>query len=183
MKLGRLVALSFLIAVFPGPGPAPRAALVRAITLEQSVDLSDAIIVGKVLGRQAVREDGAILTLVRVKVIESLKGDLPVGRVAVVAAYGGELDGARMVTPGEAAFDDGEIVLVQLEPIAGRWHALGMALGKWRVTADEGGEAVIERDLSGLDLAGDEEVARGPLPLGSFRRLVRARVASDGGGR
>lgn len=175
MKHARLLACSILIALCPWAGPSPRAALVRAITLEQSVDLSDAIVVGEVVGRHAVRAEGAILTLVRIRVIETLKGDLPVGRVAVIAAYGGEVDGARMVTPGEAEFGDGEVVLLQLETIAGRWHSLGMALGKWRVTRDRSGEAVIERDLSGLDFAGDEEVARGPLTLERFRDLVLRR--------
>lgn len=169
-----LIPALCVAACLAAAGREAGATVVRAAGLDESIRASEAILVARVAGTRAFEsEDGRILTGVRLRVEESLKGAFRSGDSVEIAASGGELNGRRMVTIGEASYRAGERVLVQLERIDGRWHTLGLSLGKWSLTRDERGTDHVTRDLSQLALAGPERVTAGPLPLDDFRRRVR----------
>ena len=175
MKLRRIVAGIIVSWVTCSVGPA-LATMVRSASVEEMIDASHAIIVGRVVGQRAFRlDDGSILTGVAIRVEESLKGDLRVGERIEISAYGGELEGQRAVTLGEATYKKGERVLLQLEEIDGRLHTIGLSMGKWNVVEDERGRRHITRNLSGLGLVGGVKMTEGPIMLEDFRRLVEER--------
>lgn len=150
------------------------ATLVKRATIEESVRASDAIVLGRVLGQRTVRlEDGTVATAVRVRVEQRLKGGFRGGAEIEITAYGGQTPRGRFVVLGEATYQRGERVLLQLEVIDGRLHTLGLAAGKWNVRQDDSGERFLTRDLAGLGLVGDAEMTEGPLPLSEFRDTLR----------
>ncbi|MFQ5877043.1 MAG: hypothetical protein ACE5JH_05050 [Acidobacteriota bacterium] len=176
MRPRRMVAGMVVALVICSVGPA-LATMVRSASLEETIDGSHAIIVGRVLGQRAFRsEDGRIMTGVTIRVEESLKGGLRPGARIEISAYGGELGGQRLVSLGEATYRRGERVLLQLERIDGRLHTIGLSMGKWTVTEDRWGRRHVTRDLSGLGLVGGVEMTQGPIPLDEFRRLVEERA-------
>ncbi len=175
MKLRQIVAAVIVSWVTCSVGPA-LATMVRSASVEEMIDASRAIIVGRVVGQRAYRlDDGSILTGVTIRVEESLKGDLRQGARVEITAYVGELEGQRAVTLGEATYKKGERVLLQLEEIDGRLHTLGLSMGKWTVSEDERGRRHITRDLSGLGLVDGAKVTEGPISLENFQRLIEER--------
>ncbi len=172
MRPRRLVAGIVAAWIACSLGPA-LATTVRSASLEETIDASHAIIVGRVIGHRAFRlDDGRIMTGVAVRVEESLKGDLRPGDRVEISTYGGELEGRRAVTLGEATYRRGERVLLQLEEIDGRLHTIGLSMGKWAVSEDERGRRHITRDLSGLGIVGGVKMTQGPIPMEDFRRLI-----------
>ncbi len=175
MKLRRIVAGIIVSCVTCSVGPA-LATMVRSVSLEETIDASHAIVVGRVIGQRGYRlDDSSILTGVAIRIEESLKGDLRQGARVEITAYGGELEGQRAVTVGEATYKKGERVLLQLEEIDGRLHTIGLSMGKWNVVEDERGRRHITRNLSGLGLVGGVKMTEGPIMLEDFRRLVEER--------
>jgi hypothetical protein len=163
-----LAVVALLLTAVPAA-----ASMVRRATLEESVRMSDAIVLGRVLGQRTVRlDDGTVATAVRVQVEEGLKGRIGAGSVIEVTAWGGETPEGRFVAVGEATYRRGERVLLQLEVIDGRLHTLGLAARTWTVPQDAAGERHLTRDLSGLGLVGDAEMTEGPLPLTELRRSL-----------
>lgn len=189
MKLRRLLlpmlALAVLSAWLAAGGGPLAATMVRAVSLEEAVDLSEAIVTGTVVKQRTYRAAGGLLTAVTVRVDEGLKGRYRAGDRIEVTAWGGELGGRRQVALGEAEYRKGERVLLQLERIDGRWHTLGLAVGKWNVVRGPAGIEHLVRSLAGLGVAGDLEMTEGPLPLDAFRDLVELRrsIAREGGRR
>jgi hypothetical protein len=156
-------------------GPAA-ATLVRSASLEETIDASDAIVVGRVVGQRAYRtEDGGIMSGIAIRVDRSLKGQLAEGSRIEISAYGGELDGQRAVALGEASYRKGERVLLLLERVDGRLQTIGLSMGKWTVSEDAHGRSHLTRDLSGLGTAGAAKMTEGPIPLDEFGRLVEER--------
>jgi len=175
----RLIVAGIIVSwVTFSVGPA-LATMVRSASVEEMIEASHAIIVGRVVGQRAFRlDDGSILTGVAIRVEESLKGDLRVGERIEISAYGGELEGQRAVTLGEATYRKGERVLLQLEEIDGRLHTIGLSMGKWNVVEDERGRRHITRNLSGLGLVGGVKMTEGPISLEDFKRLIEERGQS-----
>jgi hypothetical protein len=89
------------------------ASMVRRATLEESVRMSDAIVLGRVLGQRTVRlDDGTVATAVRVQVEEGLKGRIGAGSVIEVTAWGGDqlpLQRKRRVVCDQAKAPDLEL--------------------------------------------------------------------------
>lgn len=149
------------------------ATTIKSATLEETLDASTAVVVGRVLGQHPYRlADGTVMTAVTVEVEESLAGPFPAGRRLVISTFGGEDRGGRWMAIGEAAYHRGERVLLQLEVIDGRLHTLGLSLGKWTVHEGEDGSRFLTRDLSGLSIVGGAQMSEGPISLESFRRAV-----------
>lgn len=170
--MNRRVA-STLVGLLLGLSVAAEATLVRSATLEETIDASAAIVIGKVLSLSPYKlADGRIMTAVRVRVEESLAGGFAPGEVVRVSAYGGSFRGRQAAVLGAARYVKGESVLLQLEPIDGRLHTLGLAMGKWNVSEDPFGGRYLTRSLAGLSLAGRAPVTEGPVSLDEFRSLV-----------
>jgi hypothetical protein len=171
----RALALAVLAACAALAAAPLAATTVLYTTVPKSVQLSDVILIGHVLRLEpAYNREGEIVTRVHLLVDEALKGDAGRGQVFVFDAWGGSLAGTNVDTVGEARYQLGEKVLVQLEDIDGEYHTLGLSFGKWNVLRDKEGKSVIVRNLSDLNLVGVSETPVEVLPLGRMRAVVRA---------
>lgn len=151
------------------------ATTIAYVPLRRSVQMSDLVLVGYVVGVGAeYNRAGEIVTKVDVLVEEPLKGSAEAGQVFSFHAWGGHLDGVNVETVGEARYRLGEKVLVQLESIDGEYHTLGLAFGKWDVVRDKAGANWITRSLDDLNIVGVNEAPVEQLPLERMRRAVRA---------
>jgi len=147
------------------------------VPMRRSVQMSELVLVGYVVGVQAeYNREGEIVTKVDVLVEEPLKGGAEQGQVFSFHAWGGHLDGVNVETVGEASYRMGEKVLVQLENIDGEYHTLGLSFGKWNVLRDKAGSQWITRSLSDLNLVGVDEALVEQVPLDRMRRVVREAV-------
>jgi hypothetical protein len=167
-------------------GPA-RATLVEFVSLDTSILLSDLIVTGEVTAVEpSLDASGDIVTRVRLRVKETLKGAAAVGEILEIEAWGGRFGDREMEVVGEARYAVGDGVLLQLEWIEDAWHTLGLSYGKWSLERDEGGPGVwIERDLSGLEPSADLSAgsaasgAAGTPALRITLEAMRAAVASS----
>src|SRR5687767_1916897 len=101
-------------------GAAAQATTVLYVPIKKSIQMSDYVLVGHVLRLEAdYNAEGEIVTKVHLRVAETMKGDLEPGEVFVFHARGGVLDGVRVETVGEARYELGDKVLVELENIQG----------------------------------------------------------------
>lgn len=175
MRLRRALWFLGLASVALSP-PDAGATTIKSATLEETIEWSHAIVTGEVLGQRVVRSGGDLITRVQVRVEESLRGPFRPGDRLVVSAFGGALGDRRQVALGEALYEPGERVLLQLEAIDGRLHTLGLAAGKWNLVEGADGEEQMVRSLEGLALVGgSREMTAGPLALDEFRGLVLSR--------
>jgi hypothetical protein len=162
------VALAALCAV------SASATTVLYVPMQKSVRLSDAILLGYVQSLEpAYNADGDIVTRVHLLVEESLKGGVRPGEVFTFDAWGGSLGGVNVETVGEAHYQLGEKVLVQLESIDGEYHTLGLSFGKWHVAPGQDGRPMIIRSLSDLNMVGVSETPVERFPLHRLRQLVK----------
>lgn len=174
MDLRRVGLGAAMAATILALAAAPTAATtIKSATLEETLDASAAIVIGRVLDQHPYRlSDGSVMTAVTVQVEESLAGPFHGGERIVISAFGGEDRGGRWMAVGEATYHRGERVLLQLEVIDGRLQTLGLALGKWNVHEGEDGHRFLTRDLSGLSFVGGAQMSEGPISLESFRHAV-----------
>ena len=161
------------------------ATTVEKFTLDDLVQKSGRIVVGKCIARESRWNDRntLILTTARIAVSEPLKGSSD-GFVNVVTV-GGTLDGITQTVSGMPVFEPEEEVLLFLEPSKnGHWQPLGMSQGKFRILRNrQTGEQEVIHSLSGLDLydpanrslSQQEKPSRAPLKpmVERIRRMVR----------
>lgn len=159
-------------------GAAAQATTVVYVPIKKSIQLSDYVLVGHVQRLEAAyNAEGEIVTRVHLLVEESLKGDIRKGEVFVFHARGGSLDGVRVETVGEARYELGEKVLVQLENIQGEYHTLGLSFGKWNVIRENNGSSSVVRSLFDLNLVGVTESPATILPLNRMREIAREAIS------
>lgn len=177
----RLASLFIAILLVSGAVPSrAHAATVVAMNLEQMTDRSDMIFIGRVVGERAdwSADRKQIYTHVSFEVDRYLKGGTE-GRTTTVRLLGGRVGPYLVRLAGTPAFEPGEEVLLFC---AGRGAALptvlGLSLGKFTVTRDAEGEAVVKRDISGLVLASYRTDSREPGELVHRYRLddIEARI-------
>jgi len=161
------------------------ATTVERFTLDDLVQKSGRIVVGKCISRESRWNDRntLILTTARIAVSEPLKGSSD-GFVNVVTV-GGTLDGITQTVSGMPVFEPEEEVLLFLEPSKnGHWQPLGMSQGKFRILRNrQTGEQEVIHSLSGLELydpssrslSQQEKPSRAPLKpmVERIRRMVR----------
>ena len=170
------VFLSGLLALLLA-GAAAQATTVLYVPVKKSIEMSDYVLVGHVQRLEAgYNAEGEIVTRVHLLVEESLKGDVQKGEVFVFHARGGALDGVRVETVGEARYELGDKVLVQLENIQGEYHTLGLSFGKWNVIREKNGSSSVMRSLFDLNLVGVTESPVTILPLNRMREIVREAI-------
>src|SRR5262245_15918418 len=133
---------------------------------------ADAVVVGTIADLETVAgRDGAISTLVTVRVESSYKGD--VGAEIVLKQPGGELADRGLVIPGSPVFVAGERNLLFLS--AGR-DGTALGLGQFRLGPGVAGDEVASRALAEPVLGG-RRVRR--LKLGRLLRTIAKAVATD----
>jgi hypothetical protein len=159
-------------------GAAAQATTVLYVPIKKSIQMSDYVLVGHVLRLEAdYNAEGEIVTKVHLRVAETLKGDLEPGEVFVFHARGGVLDGVRVETVGEARYELGDKVLVELENIQGEYHTLGLAFGKWNVVREQDGTSSVVRSLFDLHMVGVTEAPVTRLPLNRMREIAREAIS------
>ncbi|HEX3131640.1 MAG TPA: hypothetical protein VH394_30165 [Thermoanaerobaculia bacterium] len=151
-----------------------QATTVLYVPVKKSIQLSDYVLVGSVTRLEpAYDAEGQIVTRVHLLVEESLKGDIRSGEEFIFTAWGGSLDGMTTETVGEARYNLGEKVMVQLESIQGEYHTLGLSFGKWSVVRENDGSSTVVRSLFDLNMVGLNEVPVTKMPLGRMREIAR----------
>jgi hypothetical protein len=167
-KVLLLGLLAVLLAV------AAQATTVLYVPIKKSIQLSDYVLVGSVTRLEpAYDAQGQIVTRVHLLVEESLKGDVRSGEEFVFTAWGGSLDGMTTETVGEARYNLGDRVMVQLESIEGEYHTLGLSFGKWNVVRENDGSSTVVRSLFDLNMVGLNEVPVTKMPLSRMREVAR----------
>ncbi|MFO8071813.1 MAG: hypothetical protein R6V85_08055 [Polyangia bacterium] len=175
--LACLVAIAAAAALLPRAGGA---SVVRALSLEELVRASSAVVIGvpgaPVAGRDA---RGRIVRRVPFAVERRVIGE--VDDNLTVTLLGGELEGAGTWVPGEAELPEGEESLLFLEPVPGSTGELrvtGMAQGRFSIeTVAATGERCATRELAAPRMATDGAVGGTPgeacFPLESLVRKIR----------
>lgn len=150
------------------------ATTVAYVPLRKAIRMSEAVVVGYVLSTESVyNQEGEIVTKVDVLVEEPFKGGFQAGEIVSFHAWGGSLDGVSVEAVGEARYQLGEKVLLQLEDIEGELHTLGLSFGKWNVVRDKAGVEWAVRNLSDLNMVGVDESPVVKMPLGQMREVSR----------
>lgn len=159
----------------------PDTTLAVALSLEDMVSQSDVIAIGSCTDTRSVWVDGTLVTLANVAVSETLKG-AESGTLTVVLPGGADANrkfpvavsypGAPRLVPGENAF----LFLSAESEVGGGYTIAGFAQGKFSIVNDEDGEPVVSRDLTKMNLQGNNGVRRGgsnATPLSSFKAQVK----------
>lgn len=154
-----VLVLLALATVHPASGTT-----LRMLGLDDLAQGATDIVVARVESVQPrwTRDHRSIVTEVRLKVEERLKGDE--APTLTVVTPGGELDGIRVEVDAVPAFVVGErCVLFTSRNAAGRTAVLGLAQGKFEVTeSDRTGEVLVRRSTPGFERFGFGSNAQTP---------------------
>lgn len=160
------------------------ATTVLDVPLAELAKDSPAIVEGVVTSQKTQwTKERRLETLTTLRVTRSYKGKLPAH--VVIKQHGGTLDGITHAIPGDATFEEGEEVLVFLEPSAvtkGAFILVGMSATKFHIERTSDGPVVV-RDVGELGLArrGPDGVIRAapaddnaPVSLDAMRRTIES---------
>jgi hypothetical protein len=142
-----------VVSIVAGALPA-NATTVEAMTLQEMAQRADFIFVGRAVDSHADWniQRTRIYTYTTFQVDRFIKG--AGGDEVTIRLWGGQLGPMRAIVPGTPSFVPGEEVLLFCVGTGARVPTLlGLALGKFTLTRDEDGEAILKRDISGLVLA------------------------------
>ena len=153
----------------------PDTSLATALSLEDMVNQSDAIVIGNCVETKSVWVDRSLVTLATVSVSESLKG----GASTLTVALPGGVDANRkipiaMTYPGAPQMRPGKDVFLFLTSdgdVAGSYTVAGFSQGKFSIVTDEDGQQLVSRDLRKTELQGNNGVRRGQNSLTSLATL------------
>lgn len=168
------------------------ASIVQALELDELVDQSDRILLGRVLFSESFQHPNGLLgTWHRIAVERSLSGEPIDEAEVIVETLGGRVGDIAMRVEGEPTFSEGERVLLFARQ-DGPLHvlrAVGMGQGVMRVRTEDGVD-MVRQSRAGMLLMrrsakGQLERSAGALPkearldelLGRVRTLVDARKA------
>jgi hypothetical protein len=159
-----------------------RASTVLKMTLEEMTDKADMIFIGNVQSQRAEWSGGRsrIYTYITFEVDRYLKGGNG-SATTTIRVLGGQIGSFAATVPGSPRFADGEKVLVFCAGAGPRMPTvLGLSLGKFTLTTDDSGEAIIKRDISTLMLTSYRTDSRQPGdPVTRYRLAdVEARIQS-----
>ncbi len=146
------------LALSLGEGAA-QASTSIALTVQDLVDRSDAIVVAIPKSRVSRWESGKIVTYTTVSIDTSVSGAGKAGDTFVVRTLGGTVDKLGQQVAGEASLPLDVPLMLFLRPLpagtaapAGTRHVVGMAQGAFRVTVGKDKIARLEAHLDGLSL-------------------------------
>jgi len=180
--------LAALLAASPAQG-----SIVQALDLDDLVDESDGIYLGRVLLSESfVYPNGMLGTSHRIQVERDLRSGTSSEREVLVETLGGAIGEIGMKVEGEPSFAVGERVIVFVREGGGyaAFRPVGMGQGVMRVRTEEGVETVHQTRegmmLMRRNAKGRLERSLGALPkqerLDAFLSRVRAIVERKAGG-
>ncbi len=184
-----LPALAIATALAATPA---RATTVFHVPLDEMTAQSDVVLHARVGDQQVTwdKEHRRVLTLTRIEIIESLKGELRKGQVITVYSVGGTLDGVTFKIPGVVPLLPGEEIVYFGMRHEDMLVSFGVGQGKYRVHW-AGGTKLVGPQLGDLAFVkrspdGHLEPAVRPAeferPLDAFLIELRGLVARPRGG-
>ena len=166
--------------------------IVKALELEELVDQSEQIVVGRVVFSESfVRENGNLGTWHRVQIERDIRGSAPSEGEVIVETLGGRIGDIAMRVEGEPSFSEGERVVLFIRD-GGPYTAfrpVGMGQGVMRVRTEAGVDTVTQTRegmvLMRRNARGYLEKSAGALPqkerLDAFLSKVRALIELEVG--
>lgn len=111
---------------------------------------SRAIVYGEVTGTKSFYDSGRgeVLTEVEMSLMEALKEDTEVKAAARFVIAGGVHEDVEWAGPGLPKLSRGDVAVVFLEKLDGRYWPYGLPLGIFNQTVTSAGKAVLKRDLT-----------------------------------
>jgi hypothetical protein len=184
------VSLLLSLALVGGARRA-RASVVLALSLEDLTRKAELIVLGVPTEQQARRHlDGKlIVTDVRVRVDDVLKGSAKRGQTVLATVLGGKLDGVALQVPGEAHLPLGQRLLLFLyrAPASGDLRVVGMSQGVLALTQQGSttmvlpggnGSALVQPGSDGK-LRDAPDALMQPQPLGDLLDRIRQLVTAQ----
>lgn len=182
-RVSVVLALVALLGILPGVA---QASVMIEASIQELAREAEVVARGTVVSTESRwSSDGRrIFTVVRLRVDEAWKGK-PAEEVEI-RVPGGSLDGIGQIVQGAARFQEGEEVVVFLQP-AGKvrlpdqpMNVVSMAQGKLEIRADAAGVEIAAPNLEGMQLVERkaphtrEVEAPAPRPVAEIEQLVRA---------
>jgi hypothetical protein len=113
--------------------------------VDEMTTRSELVLHARVAEQRAVVENGRVITLTEIEVIDVLKGKIAPGSIQTIYQFGGIHESGHQVVVGQHKFQFGEeMVLFAMNHANARITAYGIGLGKYRVVRDASGVRVIE---------------------------------------
>jgi hypothetical protein len=154
MSFFRVALVVFLTVGFSLVGVSGRASTVRALTLLELVQSSQAVAVVTPVSSEVVgRVPSELMRKVSVRVDDCVLGSC--GEMLHVYLRGGQKDGLVKVVPGEAFLEMGRqsVVFLRRDKETGPWQVAGLSQGAFQVF-ERGGVSMVQRSVRGLTLLG-----------------------------
>ena len=181
----RARAWALALAALAALAAPARATTVAALDVEQLADLSDAVVLGRIVAVDVAEDEGSglLVTTATVAVERTLKG--APHPTALFLQVGGRLGERELIVPGAPSFTAGERVVLFGSARGQAFLVTGFFQGKWSVGEDERGRQVAaqdppDRDTHVLVRPGDAEPAPRvvpALPLEALLERVAERAA------
>lgn len=175
----RKIVLSLLAIALLATLPAG-ASTFLAMSQDELVHQSDAVVVGKVLEVESFRDESGrvIVSEAMIEVEETVVGTAP--SIAVVRTLGGTVDGYTVVAHGFPAFEPEDRVVVFLEEQQdGSSRVVGYRLGQYKVITNRHGVDIavptLEPGVRLLTATGEAAPRPRPVPLDTLRSQLRQR--------
>jgi hypothetical protein len=139
------------------------------VPLPQMTRESDLVVYAQVQKQSQKWSEGhrRILTLTRIKVLESIKGAKK-GDILTIYQVGGSLDGVTYKIPGALVFTPGERMVFFGSPLKNQWVSYGMGLGKFGVF-ERGGNFFVRPEFGDVNFVrreGQQLVSTAPPETG-----------------
>lgn len=141
-------SFAMLLSGVLGYASSAQSTVVVMHSLEEMTRRSELVVEARVADQRVVEEEGRIITLTDIEVIDGLKGAKP-GDVLTIYQVGGTLNGTRMWIEGAHRYEIGEQMIFFGVRHGARVVSYGVGLGKFRVIYDGSFHQVVE-DLSGV---------------------------------
>jgi|GEM_PF-829380 len=130
LALGLMTSFAALTAA-----PAADATVVVLHPLDEMMHRADVVIHARVVGQDVKREEGRIITLTQIEVLDGIKGAKQ-GDVETVYQVGGSLDGENMHIAGAHDYAAGEEMVFFAMRHRDRLVSYGVGVGKFSVDRD-----------------------------------------------
>lgn len=179
----QFVRIAILAAVF-GAGQAPKASLLRAMSLGELANAADRIVVGSVIAVNAAwdPQHRKIISTIEVDIEESWKGQVGASRRIAIVQPGGSVGEMEMTVHGMPSFSIGEKSVLFLQG-QNRYQVVGMSQGKRGLAWDETSKQWLAQapDPEGMVEVGPgaklHQAQRGvSIPLSDLRAQVRRAI-------
>jgi hypothetical protein len=168
--------------------PDAHATTVKLMSLLEKTETSPLVVHGiieRVEARWAVF-GARVETIVTLSVVESIKGHVPAGERVTFRQGGGTIDGFTQTAPGLSVFEEGEEVIMFLEPYLETYVPIGIGIGEYEVKTEPSGKYVFhDPKVAAVRFSSDQPMRiephqpMTPEPLDRFLERIRGYARGD----